>query len=502
MSDPTSRPAATMLILAAVVLLALAGRAQDTGDLARQLSFETEHPGGSPAGWTVSPPDGAFVDSTIVRGGKWSARLVRSADSAGAFSGLSKTIPLDVAGKAIVLRAYLRTEDVTGFVALWLREDGASPNLAFNTTQPRQVKGTNDWHEHTVTVPIRPEGRRLVFGVLLSVTGTAWVDDVELLVDGKPIQDVPKVERPVTALDTDREFDSGSRISVDALNPAQVGNLTTLGLVWGFLKYHHPAVVSGSRHWDYELFRVLPRVLAATDRGAANAVLARWVLGLGPIPTCDPCAVLSSDELHFPPDLTWLRDEARLGADLSRQLTAIHTNRPATGSQFYVSLAPNVGNPVLLNEPDYAGIQLPDAGFQLLALYRFWNIVQYWFPYRDVIAAPWEGVLREFIPRVATAKAKQEYERQLMAAIARIHDTHANLWSSLAARPPAGACQLPITVRFIDTDPVVTRGGDGFERGTSSRPSMAWRSQRWSPTGHRTTPRPTCPHGCETSGEP
>jgi C-terminal processing protease CtpA/Prc len=304
-----------------------------------------------------------------------------------------------------------------------------------------------------------------MFGVLLSGTGTAWVDDVELLVDGKPIQDVPKIERPVTAIETDKEFNAGSRISIDALSPAQVENLTTLGLVWGFLKYHHPDVVSGSRHWDYELFRVLPGVLAARDRGPANAALVKWVSGLGPVATCAPCAVLGKNDLHYPPDLTWIGDESRLGADLSRQLTAIHANRSTPGSQFYVSLAPGVGNPVFLNEPDYAGVQLPDAGFQLLALYRFWTIVQYWFPYRDMIGEPWEGVLREFIPRIATAKTKQDYERQLMATIARVHDTHANLWSSLAARPPVGPCQLPIAVRFIDADAVVTRGRDGFERG-------------------------------------
>jgi hypothetical protein len=35
------------------------------------------------------------------------------------------------------------------------------------------------------------------------------------------------------------------------------------------------------------------------------------------------------------------------------------------------------------------------------------------FPYRDVIGEPWENVLREFVPRVATAKVKEDYERQL-----------------------------------------------------------------------------------------
>jgi C-terminal processing protease CtpA/Prc len=43
----------------------------------------------------------------------------------------------------------------------------------------------------------------------------------------------------------------------------------------------------------------------------------------------------------------------------------------------------------------------------------------------------------------------------MMALIARVHDTHANLWNSLAVRPPVGACQLPVNVRFVEGKAVV-----------------------------------------------
>jgi hypothetical protein len=56
--------------------------------------------------------------------------------------------------------------------------------------------------------------------------------------------------------------------------------------------------------------------------------------------------------------------------------------------QFYVSQAAG-GNPVFNHEPSYGKIKLPDAGYQLLALFRFWNIIEYWFPYRNVIGENW-----------------------------------------------------------------------------------------------------------------
>ena len=93
---------------------------------------------------------------------------------------------------------------------------------------------------------------------------------------------------------------------------------------------------------------------------------------------------------------------------------------------------------MFLNEGAYASPKLPDAGFQLLSLYRFWNIIEYWFPYRDVLGEDWDLVLSQFISRITTAKNAEEYQRELMSLIAKAHDSHANLWSSLKVQPPVG----------------------------------------------------------------
>jgi C-terminal processing protease CtpA/Prc len=247
----------------------------------------------------------------------------------------------------------------------------------------------------------------------------------------------------------------------------QIENLATLGKVWGFLKYHHPLVTGGQRHWDYDLFRVMPAILAAPDRVAANAALAKWIAGLGAPEPCNPCAKLLTADLHLRPALEWLDDQALLGADLSRSLRAIHTNRPANGKQFYLSLVPGVANPEFHHELVYPGMKPGDSGFQILGAYRFWNIIEYWFPYRDVLGEKWDDVLRQSIPKIALAKTPEDYQRELMALIARAHDTHANLWSSLAARPPVGACRFSVIVRFVE-DRAVVSGYSAAESGRAT----------------------------------
>jgi hypothetical protein len=259
-----------------------------------------------------------------------------------------------------------------------------------------------------------------------------------------------------TILDVDREFVAGSRIEIDSLSPAEVENLVVLAKVWGFLKYHHPRVTGGELHWDFELFRVLPSVLAATDASERNAVLLGWVEGLGEVPSCGECAGAPVDA-HLQPRIHWIRDDRLLGAELSRLLQEVWVNRP-TGKQFWVGRH-YAGNPDFSREPAYAQLEHLDAGYRILAAFRIWNIIEYWFPYRDLIDESWDGVLRELLPVFVEAHERDDYERALLLLIARVHDTHANIWTALDSRPPVGPCTLEAGVRFINGQAVVTGGG-------------------------------------------
>lgn len=447
---------ALLLLSSAVLCSAQNVRPSETisrADLPGLLSFEREPAGDAPAGWAASPPGTIFQDSKIVHSGHGAARLERNPQSPGGFSTINQVIDVDFAGSTIELHGFLRTENVSEFAGLWMREDGEQSNLAFDNMEGQNLKGTTEWKEYSIVLLLKPEARKLHFGVLLAGTGKAWADDLQLLVDGKPVTEAVRIERPKTILEMDTEFDHGSGIAMNGLSKVQIDNLVTLGKVWGFLKYHHPLITSGKKHWDYELFRILPKILSAPDRTTANNAMAKWIASLGEVPPCQPCVRLDPKDLQMVPDLDWTRNEGFLGAELSQSLRSVYRNR-LTG-QFYVSMT-QIQNPEFRHELGYENTRLPDAGFQLLALYRFWNIIEYWFPYRDVLGENWDNVLAEFIPRVALAKDAENYTRELMAAVGRAHDGHANLWRSLQLRPPTGKCQLPVKVRFVEDRPVVT----------------------------------------------
>jgi C-terminal processing protease CtpA/Prc len=48
------------------------------------------------------------------------------------------------------------------------------------------------------------------------------------------------------------------------------------------------------------------------------------------------------------------------------------------------------------------------------------------------------------------------YRLALIRLIARVHDTHANIWSDLRVQPPTGTDAAPVILRFVEGRPVVT----------------------------------------------
>ncbi len=226
--------------------------------------------------------------------------------------------------------------------------------------------------------------------------------------------------------DKDTVFSTCSTVPVMALPPRKRVYFHTLGLVWGFLKYHHPAIAEGRYNWDNELFRFLPQYIAAVeDTLGRNAMLYAWIRGLGTFGTALPAVVKNAKLL---PDLDWISTSGFSPQLRDLLLQVKDAKRPK--QSYYIELRTGVGNPVFQNERAYENVPFPDAGMQLLALYRYWNMVQYFFPYKNLIGEEWKGVLAEMIPRFIGAKTDTAYMFAAQELIGRIHDTHANVWGN------------------------------------------------------------------------
>lgn len=250
---------------------------------------------------------------------------------------------------------------------------------------------------------------------------------------------------------TTNTFEKGSNITISNLTPERIDHLELLGKIWGFLKYHHPAVAKGTYQWDYELFAFLPTYLEVTTNDR-DQLLLEWIQGLGEVPVCKKCLPTDPDAQRTP-NLDWTKQH-QVSSSLKDKLQNIYTNRHQ-GKQQYVSIKPYIGNAQFTEEP-YADATYPDTGYRLLALYRYWNIIHYFFPYKHITDKNWDTILKEYIPLFINAKNELDYELATIKIIGDVQDTHATLWEGDDKLKEWKGTKLPsFRMQFIENQLVV-----------------------------------------------
>ena len=104
------------------------------------------------------------------------------------FGTVTYSIPANYMGDTITLTGKVKHEDVKGYVGILMRIDGANGSLGFKSTQRLRVKGTKDWKEYTIKLPLHPQAKVIYVAGILSGKGTAWFDDFRVAIDGENIQ--------------------------------------------------------------------------------------------------------------------------------------------------------------------------------------------------------------------------------------------------------------------------------------------------------------------------
>lgn len=222
----------------------------------------------------------------------------------------------------------------------------------------------------------------------------------------------------------DYRASSGFELDASAATDPQVlDNLETLCRVWGFVKYHHPAMRDSTVHIDYELFGLLPRV-AHADKGERNRILTEWIADFGPVESDPSQYVFTPDSVYrCVNDFDWIDDTVRLGNELSNRLRELRF-AVRVGDNRYVYRVTEDATLSLFDDsfPNYPADVPFDAGYRLLCLFRFWNVIDSFSPNRNITDKPWDQVLTEYLPRMIADK--DSYILTLMEIFTAVNDSH------------------------------------------------------------------------------
>lgn len=220
--------------------------------------------------------------------------------------------------------------------------------------------------------------------------------------------------------------------------------------VWGFLKYYHPNVNEGKINWDQQLVDIIAKLDSVKTKQELSETYIKWIKSLGEVQPCVTCKANNENEYfdkNF--DLSWLENEIFTSL-LIEKLVYIKQNR--TQRQHFISL--DGANQIYNNEPHYTASQWNDENVRLITLFKYWNVIEYFYPYKYVMDQDWDEVLLEMIPKFQQIKSEMEYHLLLRELTVKLCDSHSGFITDLV-RQHAGRKYIAGDIMIIDNKAVL-----------------------------------------------
>lgn len=237
--------------------------------------------------------------------------------------------------------------------------------------------------------------------------------------------------------------------------PGQTEKLVQLAKVWGFLKYYHPNVSKGKFDWDEELFRIIPKLENAKNKNEVSTVYINWLESLGKVRNCRKCEKQITGVFDQNFNLDWISDTSYFNLELTKKLEKIETNR-RLGKKHYVDYKrKKLSAAQMINEKKYDQNSWKDSNIRLITLFRYWNFVEYFYPYKYQTDTSWEKVLEYSIPVFLNAKTETGFHLAMLELVASINDSHGE-FVTLKTFEYFGSKFLPVTIEYMDDKYVVT----------------------------------------------
>ncbi len=206
----------------------------------------------------------------------------------------------------------------------------------------------------------------------------------------------------------------------------EVQNLEKLCKVWGYVKYNHPAFLLGEKDWDEELLNLIPVVSKAKD-DEVNDILHEWFVSLGEIDyqSTRKRNLPPEEQMIVQPNNDWICEDY-LGTELIEDFVQLGEIPNIDRDESPVLFQEN-GVPQFINEKLYKEMNYKDLSYRLLGLFRFWNAVEYYFPYLNLMDESWELLLPDYIQKMININDKTGYELTILSFAAKMNDAHTYL---------------------------------------------------------------------------
>lgn len=345
----------------------------------------------------------------------------------------------DIVGEKIVFKGRYKYQDAQDARVSFSTTLNTFLRTLLTEKQDIICRGNEGWKTFSVEMPLE-RTEDFFFRIVSSGNIKLWIADCQVEVDG---QSFDIMVNPTARADKDFEFIEKSGISIYNRTRQTLDNLEVLGRVWGFLKYFHPQVINGNYNWDFELFRVLPKIAGAKDKKERNWLISKWIDKYGEIKEIENYTVRDSMKYHRFACLNWLEDSLLFDRELSDKLVRIKNAKRNGVFNYYLVPLSWKEEVEFTREKPYPSITWNDQGYRILTLYRLWNAIEYCFPYTNYTDHKWNALLPKYLPGFIEAASEESLDLSIQELCSEINDSHGNIYFAKQESPMRG---LPVSL--------------------------------------------------------
>lgn len=220
--------------------------------------------------------------------------------------------------------------------------------------------------------------------------------------------------------------------------------LTTTCHVWGVLKYYAPLPSSGEINWDEVLITNEPELTSDLTKEKFNEVIYKMISDAGVI---YPDPLNSNTNTLF----SWIHTDTLLNLK-NKELLIGCINRKANNTSYYaISRQSKEKGYELIREKSYPD-EYPSRAHRLIAFSRYWNVINYLYPYKDGL--DWASVIDSCLIPILNARNAEEYQLRTLNLCMRIKDSHSATYSPFLYKY-FGRARLPIVVTYCDSQTII-----------------------------------------------
>jgi C-terminal processing protease CtpA/Prc len=112
-------------------------------------------------------------------------------------------------------------------------------------------------------------------------------------------------------------------------------------------------------------------------------------------------------------------------------------------------------------DAEYKDMQFPAFEYRLLAAFRIWGVIRYFYPYMHLITENWDQVLEDFIVRFQRAQTAEDYALTVAEMATHVPDGHTTVIGTPSLATLRGEAGPPFSVRWVENAYVITALIDG-----------------------------------------